>query len=106
MNKETTDIFAIASAIILFILLGVGLIFASRWSRRKNAELKSTGHDSQLEAINRVFKETNPIDAVKSYFSSSVSNPVAFVAKTLAAAAIAVFCAFLVFACYALIRAI
>ena len=106
MNEETIDLIIVAVAIIGIIILGVIFFLLSRWSRKKNTELEVLGVDSQMDAFQSEIRKGLFFDAIKAYFSGSISKHETFIGKFLAVLVIIFVLVFLVFAIILLISAI
>jgi hypothetical protein len=106
MEKETTEILIIASGLFCVTTLGVIMLYVTRSARIKNQELRAKGIDSQFQAFQSEMKRGNIIEAIKAYFSGTISRPEAFAGRILAVAVIAAVSVFLFIGCFLLIYAI
>lgn len=106
MNNETIQIVIIATGIIGVIILGTTLLCLSRWSRKKNAELRVKGDDSQIKAFRSEISRGAFMEAIKTYFAGTISKQETFIGKILAVLVILLVSIFLVFACIAIMNAI
>jgi len=106
MKKDTLDLVIIVCGILLVIMMGAVMLLAVRWSRKKNAELRTKGDASQFAALNAFIKQSNLSGAVRAYFAATTSDPEINIGKILAVIGIAICLVFLVFACLALIKSI
>ena len=106
MEKETTEILMIVSGLIGVTALGAIMLYISRSARIKNEELRAKGIDSQFQAFQSEMKRGNIIEAIKAYFSGTISRPEASAGRLLAVAVIATVSVFLLIGCFIIIYAI
>lgn len=104
MKKETSDLVIVISGILLVVMMGIGMLRVTRWSRKKNAELREKGDASQLAAVKSINTRGISGETIKAYFAGTVSDPEKNIGKLLAIIGVAVCLVFLVFACLAVIK--
>jgi len=103
MNDE---IIIVASALLGVIALGILMVLASRWARKRNAELKQGTNYSQIEATREALSEGNLPCFSKGFWVGSLSMAETVIDKFLALAIIVFVLVFLVLAFYAVLKVI
>ncbi|MDD2307850.1 MAG: hypothetical protein PHP53_24315 [Prolixibacteraceae bacterium] len=106
MNKETIDIIIILTAIVGIILLGIFMIMASRWARRKNASLNKSQCCTQKEATALALREGKLPFTSTAFWTGDLSKAETVFGKILALFLIIVFIVFLGFACLVVMKII
>jgi hypothetical protein len=106
MNHGITDIIIIAAALLGVIALGILMLLASRWARKRNLDLNRERDYLQIEATRRALSEGNLPWFSKGYWVGSLSMAETIMGKSLAVLTILVVLVFLVLAFYAVLKVI
>lgn len=100
MDSELGQILIVASGMFSIILLGLLMLWAVRWSRRTNEDLKKANKDSQVKMMIEASEQNNYGKLFPNYLAGSVSKGESLLGKMLAIVAMAAFSSFLIYAAY------